>query len=186
MDAKTFFKRFHWETVFPAALLALSGIAALASATDNVAFSVSTGIFFVLFGAAELCAFFFGKEADPAYLLSGVVGLCAALWLFITLNNTLYVSGIAAAILALLRAVGEILSAVTGKRGRGYTAAAIVLAVLYAGAAATLFADPFKDGRILYLAGALLLFMGIARFVLTLCTGLFIKEEILVYKKVRK
>lgn len=183
---RTFFKRFRWGNFFPAVLLLLSGLSALCAARDGVGFAVSVGIFFVLYGAAESCAFFLGRTENPAHLLSGIAAISCALWLFITLNNSMYVSGIAIAVISLLRAGGQIVSAFREKEGRAYQAVRIALACLYLGMAAVLPFDPFEGYGILYFAGALLLFMGSAETVLCCLLGLFEEEETLVFRKAKK
>ncbi len=186
MTVKQFFKRFHWETAVPAVLLFLVGILLIAIPEEEyLARSVSVGIFFVLSGATGVLAFFLGVEENPVCLLGSVAQLSAALWMFITIRTPLYVFAIAAAVVLVLMAGGEILRAVK-KDGGACRIVRIVLSALFVAACIAVPCDPFgTHDALLDYTGAFLLLFGVYTAVMTWITGLFEEEEELVFRKVK-
>lgn len=186
MTAKEFFKRFHWETVVPAALLFLVGILLIAIPEEEyLARSVSVGIFFVLSGATGLAAFFSETEENPICLLASVAQLSAALWMFITVYTPLYVFAIAAAVVLFLMAAGEILRAVKNDGG-ARRIVRIILSALFMAACVAVPCDPFgTHAALLDYTGSFLLLFAVYTVVMTCITGLFEEEEELVFRKVK-
>lgn len=186
MTVKQFFKRFHWGMIVPAALLFLVGILLIAfPEKEYLARSVSVGIFFALSGATGLAAFFLGFEENPVYLLASVVQLSAALWMFITVYTPLYVFAIASAVVLFLMAAGEIYRAAK-RDGGARRIVRIVLSALFMAACIVVPCDPFgTHAALLNYTGSFLLIFAVYTVVMTWITGLFEKEETLVFRKVK-
>ena len=173
MNLKSFLKRFKWGALFPAVIAVAVGILLLAMPTTAArAICISVGVLSILAGALRVTAFMVNATNNPADLLSGVLEVAVAVWLFIASPVQLALLALALGIIMLMRAVAIALDVFLPRRKGAFLIVSCVVAAILVALAIVVMVDPFDSSRTLMIVtGVSFLFLGFAEFCFLLRGG---------------